>query len=250
MMTLFLGVIGLFIGSFLGVIIDRLPQGTSIIFGRSRCDHCRKTLRWFELIPVVSFILQRARCLRCGAWLSWKYPSIEILTGALFIIVWFATEFSIILFIPAIVVACSLLVITIIDMKHMIIPDSLIVSLIIGSLAYQIFRFESFELIIGNYFLTAVGSYVVFYILWEITKRKGIGFGDVKLSFALGLLIGYPRVIISLYLAFLTGAFIAIILIIVRKKTMKSPIPFGPFLIIGALFSLFIDSEKFFSLFV
>jgi len=249
-MSFFWGMIGLFIGSFLGVTIDRLPYGKSIAWGRSRCDYCNKPLRWFELIPVFSFFIQRGRCRRCHKKLSWRYPVIEIATGLLFAFVWFYTGPSIFAYLSALVVVCSLFVIVMIDLDHMIIPDIFVLTASIGAAMYHLLENYSLFAFLKNNFLTAIASYILFRILWEVTRRKGVGFGDVKLSFALGLLVGFPQIIISLYAAFLTGAFVAVILLLCRKKTMKSAVPFGPFLVLGAVISLFFDAHQIISYFI
>ncbi len=245
-----LGIYGGFIGSFLGVIIDRLPEGRSIFWGRSQCDYCKKTLRWFELIPVFSFIIQLGKCRRCKRRLSFKYPLIEICSAILFVFVWFFVDFYLLLYIPAVIVASSLLVIVFIDTRHMIIPDSLLVVGVIGTTIYHLIRLQSIYSIVLNHLTAGILSFFLFYVLWEITRRKGIGFGDVKLVFLLGFITGFPSVIVGIYLSFLTGALVGLILLLSRKKTMKSPVPFGPFLIVGAVVSLLIDPNILIKLFL
>lgn len=246
----FLSFLGLFIGSFLGVVIDRLPEGESIIFGRSRCDYCKRTLRWFELIPLLSFFLQRGKCLRCNRRLSLRYPFIEIISAILFAFVWIFVDFSFYLYIPAVIIASCFLAIVFIDLRYMIIPDSLLIISGIATVIFHLFRHQSISQIFLNHAATGVSAFVVFYLLWIFTKRNGIGFGDVKLAFVLGLLLGFPRVIVGMYIAFLTGAFFGSILLLSGRKTMKSPIPFGPFLILGSIIAMNIDVESLFSMFL
>ncbi len=242
--TLYWFIVGTTVGSFLGVIIDRLPNEKSIIWGRSHCDFCKKNLRWFELIPILSFVFSNGKCLRCHKALSLRYPFYEIVTGMIFVVLWMISGGIVSTFAGMCLIACSLLAITIIDLDHMLIPDLLVVSTIIGTIVLFLQSNQSLMGFLKNNLLTAVVSYMLFYALWAGTKRRGIGFGDVKLAFALGLLVGYPQVIISLYGAFLTGAGVAIILMLYGKKTMKSAVPFGPFLVLGALISYFINAHS------
>lgn len=220
--------LGLCVGSFLNVLIDRLPKGESIWFGRSHCDFCKKQLRWFELIPLLSFILQGGRCRRCHKKLSIQYPIIELVTALGFVFLPISTW----------IIFISLLVIFVADLKYMIIPDSMIVTGIIGALV-QGPAFGDFQ---GRALLGA-GSSIFFLILYLITHGRGMGFGDVKLAFLLGVWLGFPGVIIALYLAFLTGALVGVTLIIGGKKGLKSKIAFGPFLVVGAVLA-YVWSEQ------
>lgn len=242
-LTFFFGLFGTIVGSFLGVVIDRVPLGKSIIWGRSHCDYCQRDLRWFELVPIFSYVIQRGKCLRCKRRLSWRYPLIEVLTGVLFGVLWIFISPSLLAYFSAVIIGCSLLCILVIDLDHMIIPDGLVLTTTIGAIMYHIFSDTGLWILLQNYVLTGIGSYIIFYGLWRITKRRGIGFGDVKLSFALGLIVGSPQVIISLYGAFLTGAIVGIILLLYGRKTMKSAVPFGPFLILGVVIACFLDAR-------
>lgn len=224
-------ILGLVIGSFLNVVIDRLPREENIVWERSRCDHCKKQLRWFELIPVVSYMVLGGRCLRCHKRLSLQYPVVELVSGLGFVFLFLRASGDIPVALT-IAVFCLLLVFFVIDIKHQILPDQIMVTLFIvtACMAY----FISPEQRLTN-FWSGIGAGMFFFLLWLITKGRGIGFGDVKLSFILGFLLGYPSIIISLYVAFLTGAISGVILIVSRKAKMKSRIAFGPFLILGAV---------------
>lgn len=216
MTVLFLFILGLLVGSFANVLIDRLPNGENVFVGRSHCDYCKKQLRWFELIPVVSFLLQGGRCRRCHKKFSIQYPIIELVTASAFV---FLLPYSAAYY----VLYIALLVIFVADLKYQIIPDSMI---IVGI-------FCTFWT--GMNLIPAIGSFVFFLVLWLITKKKGIGFGDVKLAFFMGLLLGFPGVVIAFYVAFLTGAVVGVILILGKKKHLKSAIAFGPFLVLGTV---------------
>lgn len=240
---------GLAIGSFLNVLIDRLPQGQDVLWTRSRCDHCKKTLRWFELIPLYSWIYQRGHCLRCRSNLSVQYPLVEFTTVAGFIIGYSLFNYppvgeagSLIQLFAYWLIFSSLLVIFVADFKYMVIPDSMIVVGILGVLIRLIGHISSIGLI-WSFIASGVGASFFFFLLYLVTKRRGMGLGDVKLVFLLGVLLGYPRIIFALYAAFLTGAAVGVILMIGRKKSLKSRIAFGPFLIIGALITLLVSEQ-------
>jgi leader peptidase (prepilin peptidase)/N-methyltransferase len=140
---------------------------------------------------------------------------------------------SILAYAASLVIFCSLVVIAIADSKYQIIPDSMVVSGLIGTLLWHIPILLSVAIL--PYILSAAGAGLFFYLLWRFTKGRGMGFGDVKLAIFLGLLLGYPGIIAALYIAFLTGAMVGVILILKGGKTLKSKIAFGPFMILGAV---------------
>jgi leader peptidase (prepilin peptidase) / N-methyltransferase len=248
---------GLCIGSFLNVLIDRLPNGESVLVGRSHCDFCNKSLRWYELIPLFSFFIQKFRCRRCHKRLSFQYPLIECITGIGFVIIYtlypdYISPFWIIGLIDTLIIYAVLLVIFVADLKFQIIPDSMIIIGIIASILKLFLNMNIYLLFIIHYtfyitllipyFLSALGACLFFFLLWFFTKGRGIGFGDVKLELLLGLLNGFPGTIFALYVAFLTGAFIGVILILIGKKKWQSKIPFGPFLIAGSIIALIFNN--------
>lgn len=216
----FVGLFGLAVGSFLNVLIDRLPRGKNVITGRSLCDHCKKTLRWYELIPLLSWVAQGARCRRCHKKLSWQYPLIELVTGVGFVIL--APSYWLIF--------SSFLVIFMADLKYQIIPDSMVIAGVIGAIGVNG--------VIGENILAGMGASAFFLFLWFITRGRAMGFGDVKFAFLMGLLLGFRGVIVACYLAFLTGAGVGVILILRGKKGLKSKIAFGPFLVFGTSVAL------------
>lgn len=247
LMIIFIFLFGLAIGSFLNVLIDRLPNGQDVLWTRSRCDHCKKTLLWFELIPILSWILQRGRCLRCRNTLSMQYPMVELTTAVGFIIGYFLFAYppageagSLIQLFAYWLIFSSLLVIFVADLKYMVIPDSMVIVGILGALL------QGHPLQIPQgvaLWISALGAALFFLLLYVITKRRGIGLGDVKLAFLLGFFLGYPKIIFALYAAFLTGALVGVILMMRRKKSLKSKIAFGPFLIVGALIAMLFGEQ-------
>lgn len=236
-MELLVFVLGLCVGSFLNVLIDRLPKGESIWLDRSRCDWCKKTLRWFELIPLLSFILQQGRCRRCHKKLSFQYPIVELITGIGFVVIQ-GQVFDARQGLALGLIFSSLLVIFVADLKYMIIPDSMIILGIIGVLIQGRALGE-----LQGSALSGMGAAVFFLVLFLITRGRGMGLGDVKLAFLLGLWLGFPRIVIAIYLAFLTGALVGVTLILTGKKGMKSKIAFGPFLVLGGSIAYFYSEQ-------
>ncbi|MBF8249686.1 MAG: type 4 prepilin peptidase 1, leader peptidase (prepilin peptidase) / N-methyltransferase [Candidatus Levybacteria bacterium] len=253
-MTLFfIFIIGIFVGSFLNVLADRLPREETIIKGRSHCEKCKKELAWYDLIPLLSFIILKGKCRYCRTPLSFYYPVVEIITGLMFVITFLFTvnnfQFSIynlhsifnlqftIYLIYYIFIVSSLIVVFLADMKYGIIPDKIIFPAILMSGMYLFIIHNSLFMI---HFLSGLGAGLFFLALFLITKGRGMGFGDVKFAFLMGLILGFPNIVVSLYIAFLTGAVIGIILILWRrKKIFGTTIPFGPFLVFGTFLALF-----------
>ena len=235
MELLFLFLIGLCIGSFCNVLADRLPRGEDVLVSRSHCDFCKKTLFWYELIPVFSFLVQKARCRKCHKKLSFHYPLIELSMGIGFVVIGFMAGPSVVTLVPSLILFSMSVVILVADLKYFIIPDvTLVVMGLVG--LFFLTTLPSHEAMI--HVVSALATYIGFYMLYKITKEKGMGFGDVKLAGVLGLLLGFPNTVISLYTAFLTGALAGVILMIIGKAKLKTKIPFGPFLLLGAYVSL------------
>lgn len=234
MAAAFVFLIGLFIGSFLNVLAGRLPIGESVLWGRSHCDFCKKTLRWYELIPVFSYSVQRGRCLRCHKRLSVQYPLSEFITGLGLVYLYQSYSYALPVFFSLSLVFSALFVIFLSDFHTQIIPDSMIVVGLIGTLCYYLAQ-GTFITQLPQSLVWGGLSFFGFYLLWAATRGRGMGFGDVKVSFLLGVFLGFPLVIIALYIAFLTGAIVGVILMMNGKKSWKSKIAFGPFLVFGTI---------------
>lgn len=243
-------IIGLLIGSFLNVLIDRIPKGKSFAKGRSYCDSCKKTLEWYDLIPVFSFIFLQGKCRQCRSPISLYYPVVELTTGIMFTITFaFVGEnlpFTIYhlpfieLFYYLFIIS-SFIVIFFTDLKYGIIPDKVLLVASLLSIFYLFFIHNSLFMI---HLLSGVGAFLLFLLLYLITRGKGMGFGDVKLVFLMGLFLGFLNTILALYLAFLTGAVVGLILILWgKRKFFGGKIPFGPFLVLGTFISLFLGEK-------
>lgn len=233
-MSPFLFLIGLCVGSFIGVLADRLPRGESVLWGRSHCDYCKKTLRWYELIPLFSYVVQGGRCRRCHKRLSVRYPLIELVTGAGFVFLFFTYGSSVWMFVSLAILFSSLLVLWLSDMKYQILPDSMILAGTVGVLGY-LYTTHVPTSSWGPHILSAALGYVFFWALWRLTRGRGMGLGDAKFAVLMGLFLGHPLTIVALYIAFLTGAAAGVILMIGKKVRWKSAIAFGPFLILGTV---------------
>lgn len=233
-------ILGLFIGSFLNVLIDRLPKNEGVVRGRSYCDHCKKKLGFFDLIPLLSLLLLRGKCRYCSKKISLYYPLIELLTGILFVAAFYflpSTPYPLLSIPYYLFIVSALVVVFFIDLKHGIISDKVVYPAIAVSVLYLFAVHNSLFL---NHLLSALGAFLFFLILLLITRGKGMGWGDVKFAFLVGLILGFPGIIVGLYLAFLTGAVAGVILILWRKKKLRgTTIPFGPFLVAGTFLSLF-----------
>lgn len=231
--------LGLCIGSFLNVVSDRLPKNKSL-GGRSHCDHCKKMLSGLDLIPVFSFLFLRGRCRYCKKKISVKYIFVELLTGILFLFIFLVvppqfTFLSLSLFFSLLVIYSCLIGILSSDVKYRIIPDELTGIFLVFTLYIRFVTHTLFwESLLSGIILCSV-----FLILYVITRGRGMGMGDVKFAFPMGIFLGFPYVIVGFYVAFLTGALISIILIIVGKKRFGQTIAFGPFLVFATIVSNF-----------
>lgn len=227
--------IGIIIGSFLNVVIDRIPRGETIWFGRSHCEYCQHVLSWYDLFPLFSFLLLRGKCRYCHKFIGWKYPIVEATTGVLFVLALLTTPLTSIVLILNLFVLGSLTIILYTDLFSGIIPDSVLVLLFF----FTILRVFVLHQNILNCLASGICAGLLFLFLHVVTRGRGMGFGDVKYAVIMGALLGFPFIIAGLYIAFLTGAVLALILVIVKKKTFASAIPFGPFLVLGTVVNFF-----------
>lgn len=239
MVLLLLFIFGICIGSFLNVVIDRIPQGISILKGRSRCDSCHHQLAWYDLFPIVSFLALSGRCRYCKVKLSFQYPLIEVLTGILFTLSYLfsgsPTDFvGLAKFIMLICLFSIFFALAVMDWKYGILSDKLVIAS--GVVASLLFLFSPSLLLIHG--IVGLICFGILLLLFLSTKGRGIGLGDVKLSFVMGIFLGFPTIVVAFYLAFLTGAFVAIILVIAKRKMLiGGTIAFGPFLLLGTYIS-------------
>jgi leader peptidase (prepilin peptidase)/N-methyltransferase len=230
---------GCFLGSFLCVLIDRLSTGRSFVKGRSYCEHCKKTLQPIDLIPLFSYLFLNGKCRYCHHKIPFRLFYIEFLAGVIVASLASFLHQGFISPLSAISLCAILLCFTGIffaDIIYGIIPDAFSIAILLFSFLY-LFSINSSML---NHLLAGLGALAFFLVLFVATKGRGMGFGDVKLSFVLGFLLGFPGIVVALYIAFLTGAVVSLILVIWKKlRFFGGTIPFGPFLIISAIAALF-----------
>lgn len=235
------GIIGLIIGSFLNVIIYRVPCGESIVKPRSHCPRCNHVLSVWELIPIFSFLLLRGRCHTCGSKISWRYPLIEVLTGLLFFLwIWEHPAEPL----PELLVHFSILAILLclafIDYDTMRLPDVLTFPLLFLGLGSSILLPMGPSG--GESFASAVGVGGVFWLFAKLYP-KGLGLGDVKLIAGISAFLGFPKIMLALFIASLLGSIIGILWMVFQHKKFRTQIPFGPFLVLGSYLTLFAGEQ-------
>lgn len=250
-----LALIGVTVGSFLNVLVLRMRTGMTIS-GRSKCFSCGKILSALELIPLVSFLIQKGRCISCRSKISSQYPLVESGTMVLFMLVGTKALYNVdnlvwleLLF--GLVMVSIFVSIFVYDMRHKIIPDQFIIALISLGIINSILKilFENADIVLlAKQIVSGIVLFLPFYLLWKMSKGKWIGLGDGKMALAFGFLFAFPQALSAIVIAFWLGAFYGIIHIIIskgRKTNLKSEQPFAPFLVLGALFVYFFPIDLF-----
>lgn len=240
-LSLLIFLFGLTVGSFLNCVIFRLDiEGKSALNGRSFCLYCKHKLAWFDLIPIISFLVLKGRCRYCHKKISWQYPLVELFTALLFVLIFdfyfpISGLFNLISLIYLLVISCFLVIIFVYDLRKFLILDKVIYPAIFLVIVYNLYNVHH---LVYNSFPAAIGATLFFLAIFLISKGKWLGFGDVKLIFFLGLLLGFPNILITLFLSSTIGAVIGIGLIALGKKTMKSEVPFAPFLVVASFIAM------------
>lgn len=237
-------IFGAVFGSFVNVLIDRVPEKKSIIKVRSHCDFCHKKLLWYDMIPIISYIVLSGKCRSCKKTIPVRNLAVELLSGfgvMLLLSLFLSGQTSLVHLFLYIMLFLICVAIFFVDLEKNIIPDKFLVALtaigIINSLFYPLGTFIT-------HIVIALLSLLVFFGIFFVTNGRGMGFGDVKFAFVIGFLLGFPGALVAFYTAFLTGAFASIILVLGRKKKFRTgTVPFGPFLVIGVIVSLFFAQE-------
>jgi leader peptidase (prepilin peptidase) / N-methyltransferase len=245
--------LGLIVGSYLNVVVYRLPRGISTVWPRSRCGSCGAPIRAFDNLPVVSYLLLRGRCRSCGASYSWRYPAIEALTGLLFLAC--LERFGLGMETLAAVVFCCLLVaLAAIDIEHMLLLDKLTLPGIALGILFQLWVPWAGTVLTGGMaggFLgrllggvlgALLGGGILLAIAggwYLLRKEEGMGMGDVKMLAMVGAFLGWKGVVVTLFASTLSGAVVGIALLWRSREGLKAKLPFGAFLALGALVALF-----------
>lgn len=238
MNSVLLFLLGLAVGSFLNVLIYRLPKNLAIT-GRSFCPRCKRTIAWLDNMPLLSFALRKGKCRYCHSPISWHYPLVELTTGTLFVLTFLSLSHqgNLLSSIYYLFIVSALIVVFFTDLRDGVIADKVIFPAI--AIAFLLSTINS-QLSTLNYLLSALGASSFLYLLHLVTKGRGMGFGDVKLAFLMGLILGFPHIVAALYIAFLTGAAVSLIMVLIGKKTFGQTIAFGPFLVFATLLILFL----------
>lgn len=240
----FMLIFGAIVGSFLNVVILRLPEkGASIVFPASHCPRCKAAIRWYDNIPVLSFFLLRGRCRRCRTAISWQYPLVEALMAGLSLALFQKFSLSILyaIYFPF---AAALLVIIFIDLSHQIIPDVIsLPGIVLGflcSFANPLVSWQEAGLGIlfggGTFYLVAFGYYL-------LTRREGMGGGDIKLLAMIGAYLGWIGLPFVIFSSSLLGVLVGIGAMVQQRKGGKTVIPYGPFLALGSYLFLFFRED-------
>lgn len=230
---------GAVVGSFLNVCIYRIPAEESVVAPRSRCGACRTPIRATDNIPIVSYLLLRGRCRACGVAISPRYPFVEALTGAAALatfVVFGPTLQGLILF----AFLSALIVVSMIDLDHQIIPNVISVpGILVGFAAALLVGQPSWRASLAGLLLGGGLLWGVSEGYYRLTGREGMGFGDVKLLAMIGAFLGWQAIPVTLLLASLTGTLLGVGVMLARGSDARTPIPFGPFLAAGAVCALF-----------
>ena len=237
----FVFLFGLAVGSFLNCLIFRLEKNESFLKGRSYCPHCKHKLNWQDLIPVFSFLILKGKCRYCQKKISWQYPLVELAAAILFTLIIHYTFPNFLFSIFYFLLSCFLIIIFVYDLKHYLILDKVIYPAIFTSFLCNLILHSGFYIL--NSIYSALGASAFFLSIFLISRDKWLGFGDVKLGFFMGLFLSFPKILVALFFAYLIGAIIGIGLVLAKKKTLKSEVPFGPFLVTGTFFALFFGNQ-------
>ena len=225
-------------GSFLNVCISRIPEERSVLFPPSHCPKCKAKLKARDLIPVLSYLLLRGRCRYCKEKISIRYPIVEVLTALLFLAFYVKAGFSV-HYAALVIFSVLLILISFIDIEHMIIPDFLMLIGIAMGIAYSLYKGTLAESLVGICF-----GFLFMFILGRsaklVMKKEALGDGDIKFMVMLGANLGIERTLLSVLGASITGAAVGITLILFEKLKKEDYIPFAPFLALGAVVSILI----------
>jgi leader peptidase (prepilin peptidase) / N-methyltransferase len=238
-LEIIIAIMGAAIGSFLNVCIRRIPAGESLVLPSSHCPKCLHPIKLYDNIPIISYLLLRGKCRNCREGISLQYPLVELLTAFIAILLFW--KFGLTLgFLASFVFSCVLIIITFIDLEHQIIPDVLTLPGIPAFFLAAVFAMGVpwLEALLG----LLIGGGILYSIAFGyelITKREGMGGGDIKLLAMLGAFFGWKSLIFILLISSFTGALVGITVMLIKGKDMKYAVPFGPFLSLAAIAYIF-----------
>lgn len=251
-MFLIFFILGLIFGSFINVLVYRLNVAENFVSGRSKCPHCKELIRWYDNIPLLSFVVLKFQCRNCKKKISWQYPLVEFFTGIAFAavganyfnapdaITWITTLYYL-------GIVSFLITIFVYDFLYLEIPGLVLWPAVTWAIAFNLF-FDlnktnlGSDVLASSLFSGVLAGFVAFaffFLLSVLSKEKWMGMGDAYLVILLGLILGWPAILLGLFLAFAIGASVGTALVILGRKKMKSPLPFAPFLVAGTILTLF-----------
>jgi len=242
MLILFVFVFGLVLGSFLNVVISRLPAGGSIVSPRSRCPACGTPIRWYDNIPVLSFLLLRGRCRRCAVRIPWRYPLVELLMGGLSVALY--AKFHLLLGALYLPFVAALLAVAFIDLDHRIIPDRIsLPGILFGLAASFVTPLVSWQEAALGALFGGGGLWLVAWGYAALRGHEGMGGGDIKLLAMIGAWLGWPCLPFVVFAGSALGLVGGVGAMIQQRRGGKTVIPFGPFLVMGAYLYLFFRAD-------
>lgn len=242
LLYVYMGIIGLVLGSFLNVVALRDEKRKSIVTGRSGCPHCGHILQWYDLIPLLSFASQGGKCRYCHKLLSWQYPLAELITaGVVLYVTWYSLTLhhSWALFAGLLVSAALFLVASAVDLRTMELPIDYVVLAGLAGAGGQVAsgNLHSQDALLGM--IVGAGSLAIVLYGWKLLfKQDGMGSGDIWMAGALGAVAGYPLIFAALLFAVFAGALVGVATMVITRKGLETAVPFGPFLFLGLLFAL------------
>lgn len=243
--TAFVFIFGLLVGSFLNVVIHRVPLGKSVVTPRSKCTSCDHQIKWYENIPVISWMILKGKCSQCDARINWRYPLVELTVG-LFAVLLFPTDLNllqithtdIVKFLVEFSIACSFLAHFLIDIEHQLLPDKINLYLLAVIAPYTIITNPVGHWLAGG-LLGFMGPYLVTLAFYKLKGQIGLGGGDIKLFGILGLLLGPVGVMNTIFMSSMLGSIAGIALIAIKKMNKNTALAFGPYIIVVATVQIF-----------
>jgi prepilin signal peptidase PulO-like enzyme (type II secretory pathway) len=250
LLMLLIFVFGLCIGSFINALVYRLYNDLPIGKARSMCVYCKKQLKWYHNIPLISYIFLFGKCSFCKKKISWQYPLVELITGVLFILTFYhfniLENFNFIVLLFYCFIILLLIIIFLFDLKYMIIPDLISIPGIIIIFLFQIyFAINSGDFLnnILKILLAGVVCGGFFAVQYSLSKGKWVGSGDIRLGILIGFILGWPMGIVALFLSYIIGTIYAIPVLILKKKNLKSQVPMGVFIVLAIFVVMFWGEE-------
>lgn len=232
-------VLGVCIGSFLNVAIFRTHEGDSVVTGRSKCQSCEEPLEAQDLVPVLSYLRLRGKCRRCKSVISWQYPAVELVMGVLFVLAFIFAQGWMQL-VAWWILLSFLVVIFVYDLRYMYILDRFTIPAMMVALLTNLFVgvIPAWSLLVGA---LVIGGF--FWIQFAVSRGRWVGGGDIRMGALMGCLLGIEQGLLALFLSYVFGAIVGVWLLAHKQATRKTEIPFGTFLVIGTVISLFVGQE-------